>query len=209
MNYYHHITFMRHAESTGNRSEQLQGRSNTPLTERGEQQARERAAGWRAQGIGFDKIIASPLLRARHTAEIIASNMNVAVDLDNDWQERDFGNLEGQSLQELRQRGVDFFEPYHSVGETGESQVDMYRRALVAIQNLLRRPTGRYLVVSHGAFLARVMFVVFGATPQSHYNSPVFWMGNTAYINLTYHMDRRQWRWYGFHNPDEWKGLEL
>jgi broad specificity phosphatase PhoE len=83
----------------------------------------------------------------------------------------------------------------------------MYRRALTAIQDVVRRPPGRYLVVSHGAFLARVMFVVLGATPQGHYNSPVFWMGNTAYINLTYHTDRRQWRWYGFNNPDEWSGL--
>jgi broad specificity phosphatase PhoE len=186
----------------------LQGRSDTPLTAQGIEQARQRAETWKAQGIGFEKIISSPLQRARHTAEIIADALSIPLEFDPNWQERDFGNLEGQSFSEVRQQGVDFFEPYTALGESGESQVDMYRRALTAIQDLLHRPPGRYLVVSHGAFLARVMFVVFGVTPQGHYNSPVFWMGNTAYINLAYHADRRQWRWYGFHNPDEWKGLE-
>lgn len=206
---YHHLTFLRHAESTGNNADVLQGRTDTPLTERGLEQARNRAAGWKAQKIGFERIISSPLKRARQTAEIISESLGVPIEFDPNWQERNFGNLEGGSLADIRQAGVDFFEPYQRLGETGESQVDMYQRALSAIQDLVNRPAGRYLIVSHGAFLARVMFVVFGATPQGHYNSPVFWMGNTAYINLTYQADRRQWRWYGFHNPDEWAGLEL
>jgi broad specificity phosphatase PhoE len=84
--------------------------------------------------------------------------------------------------------------------------VDLYRRALLAVQDLLRRPPGRYLVVSHGAFLTRVMYVILGITPQGHYNSPAFYLGNTAYLNFTYDAEHRQWRWFGFNSPDEWHG---
>lgn len=204
----HRITFLRHAESEGNAAGMLQGQSDVPLTAKGLEQAQQLAAHWQAMGLQYDLAISSPLQRARLTAETITSALNVPLILDPLWTERSFGALEGQEMAQLYQAAqpVDFYQPYDAIGETGESMVDLYRRALLAVQDLLRRPPGRYLVVSHGAFLTRVMYVILGITPQGHYNSPVFYMGNTAYINLTYDTDRRQWRWFGFTSPDEWHG---
>ena len=204
----HRITFLRHAESEGNATGKLQGQSDVPLTVNGLDQARQLAARWQSLGLYFDLAISSPLQRARLTAETVTAALNAPLILDPTWTERDFGGLEGQEFALLRQASqpVDFYHPYDSIGETGESMVDVYRRALLAVQGLLRRPPGRYLVVSHGAFLTRVMYVILGITPQGHYNSPIFFLGNTAYLNLTYDSDRRQWRWFGFNNPDEWSG---
>lgn len=202
------ITFLRHAESAGNASGLLQGQSDVPLTDKGLEQARQLAIRWQALGISFDLAISSPLQRARLTAEIVTTALNVPLILDPAWTERDFGILEGQEMASLYQATppVDFYQPYEPIGETGESMVDVYRRALLAVQALLRQPPGRYLVVSHGAFLTRVMYVILGITPQGHYNSPIFLMGNTAFINLTYDPGRRQWRWFGFNSPEEWNG---
>lgn len=202
------LTFLRHAESAGNAAGQLQGQSNVPLTERGEAQARQLAQQWLEAGVRFERAISSPLRRARQTAEIITSALNVPLEFNELWSERNFGNLEGQPFELLRQADppIDFYLPYAAMGGSGESQVDLYQRALRAVQGLLRQPAGRILVVSHGAFLARVMYVILGITPQGHYNSPSFQMGNAAYINLTYTPENRQWRWFGFHNPDEWSG---
>jgi broad specificity phosphatase PhoE len=202
------ITFLRHAESEGNAAGILQGQSDVPLTEKGLEQARQLTARWQSLDLNFDLAISSPLQRARLTAETITAALNIPLIFDPNWTERDFGVLEGQEMARLRQgsQPVDFYQPYDPIGQTGESMVDVYRRALLAVQEVLRRPPGRYLVISHGAFLTRVMYVILGITPQGHYNSPIFFLGNTAYLNLTYDTDRRQWRWFGLNNPDEWDG---
>lgn len=204
----HRITFLRHAESEGNAAGILQGQSDVPLTEKGIEQARQLAARWKTLDIHYDLAISSPLQRARTTAEIVTAALGVPVILDANWTERCFGTLEGQEMAVIHQAAqpVDFNQPYEPIGTSGESMVDVYRRALLAVQSLIRRPPGRYLVVSHGAFLARVMYAILGITPQGHYNSPVFYMGNTSYINLSYDAARRQWRWYGFNSPEEWHG---
>ncbi len=204
----HRITFLRHAESEGNAQNLLQGRSDIPLSARGRQQALTLAEQWQERGVSFDLALTSPLLRARQTAETVAEVLAVPLEIEEHWLERSFGLLDGKSNLELHAGGqpVDFHLPYDPIGENGESLVDVYIRALAAIQSLLRRPAGRYLVVTHGAMLSRLMYVIFGITPQGHYNSPLFSVGNTGYLNFTYHAERRQWRFYGFHSLDEWEG---
>jgi broad specificity phosphatase PhoE len=204
----HRITFLRHAESEGNAAGVLQGQSDVPLTEKGIEQARQLAARWKALDLHYDLAISSPLQRARVTAEIVTTALKVPLTLDAIWTERCFGTLEGQEMSIIHQatQPVDFNQPYEPIGTSGESMIDIYRRALLAVQDLVRRPPARYLVVSHGAFLARVMYAILGITPQGHYNSPVFYMGNTSYINLSYDASRRQWRWYGFNSLQEWHG---
>src|SRR5512146_3102722 len=89
------ITFLRHGESVGNVESRWQGRSEYPLTEKGRAQARALAERWVAEGVKFDLAIASPLGRARETAEMITSALNVKLELDPIWMERDIGEMEG------------------------------------------------------------------------------------------------------------------
>jgi broad specificity phosphatase PhoE len=205
------ITFLRHAESEGNKSGILQGQIDSGLTEQGEKQAYHIGQSWRSAEVAFDEIVCSPMRRARQTAEIVAKELEYRGEIRQDpiWQERGFGNLEGKSFQDLRQNNpdVDYFHPYTPAGEGGESQVDLYIRAAQGVQDLLKRRIERTLVVSHGAMLGKVLFFVLGITPQGHYNSPVFSMGNTAYFNFSYDEKTRQWFFYGFNNRGEWSGL--
>jgi broad specificity phosphatase PhoE len=196
------ITLLRHGESEGNLTGVIQGQSDFPLTPSGEEQAHRLAAFWQAEGFKFDRIISSPLRRASQTAEIIARALDTIVELDPAWRERYFGQIQGTHLDEIDQLTppVDFFHPYLPIGGDGESQVDLYVRASLALQNLIRRPPGSYLVVSHGGILNKVLFVILGITPQGHYNSPIFHFGNTGYAKFRYNSATRQWAVLGLNN---------
>lgn len=208
----HWITLLRHGESEANKAEILQGQIDSPLSETGKLQARQVSQKWLDTGVQFDHLISSPLLRARQTAEIAAEVLGYQEDIEIDpvWMERSFGNLEGKSRSQIQQivPPVDYFHPFEKIGGTGESQLDLYIRASQGLQQLIHRKSQRILVVSHGALIGKALFSILGITPQGHYHSPVFFLGNTSYINLRYVSDSRQWFVYGFNNPDEWSGLE-
>jgi len=191
----HIITLLRHGESEGNSSNILQGQSDYPLTATGLEQAQRLASYWKLQETQFDLIVSSPLLRASRTAEIISQALDVPVEYDPAWMERSFGNLQGADLQELEQHlpPVDFFHPYEPIGGNGESQLDLYARASHALQKIIRRQAGSYLVVSHGGILNKALYVIMGITPQGHYNSPIFHFGNTGYAQFRYNSSTRQW----------------
>jgi broad specificity phosphatase PhoE len=197
------ITLLRHGESEGNLTRVLQGQSDYPLTPAGKDQARKLASVWKSENTTFDLIISSPLRRASQTAEIIASNLEIPVEFDPLWKERNFGHLQDMHLDEVDQLdpGVDFFHPYEPIGGTGESQLDLYNRASQALQNILRRPDAAYLIVSHGGILNKALYVIMGLTPQTNYNSPIFSFGNIAYAQFNYNSSSRQWAMLGFHDP--------
>ncbi len=204
------ITLLRHGESEGNAVEILQGQAEYPLTPNGIQQARALANRWLAiqadmDGPLFEIIIASPLSRARQTAEIIGAVLSTPVELDPLWIERGFGCLDGSPLSEIEHRNppVDFHHPYEPPAEGGESTVDLFLRASQALREVMHRQAGRFLIVSHGAFLNMVVYAILGITPQGHYNSPRFRFGNTAYASFTYQADARRWHLFGFVNPED------
>lgn len=196
------ITLLRHGESEGNLAGVVQGQADYPLSQRGEDQAYALAQEWKSSSAHFDLVISSPLLRAAQTAEIVASTFSAPMIFEPAWQERDFGQLQGVSLEEIAHRTppVDFFHPYEPIGITGESQVDLYARASQAIQALLHLQPGSYLVVSHGAILNKALDVIMGITPQGHYHSPIFHFGNTGYAQFRYNPASRQWAVFSLNN---------
>ena len=62
------VYLARHGETAWSLSGQHTGRTDLPLTERGERQAR--ALGARLRGVNFAKVLTSPSQRARRTAEL-------------------------------------------------------------------------------------------------------------------------------------------
>ncbi len=206
----HFITLLRHGESEGNSSGVLQGQADYPLTPSGMLQAQQLAHLWKVHGAQFDLIISSPLRRASQTAEIIARELKVPLELNPTWMERNFGKLQGSSLDDIDQLQprVDYFHPYEPIGGTGESQLDLYSRAGMAVQGLLRKPAGAYLVVSHGGIINKALYIILGITPQGHYNSPIFHLGNTGYAQFRYNSATRQWAVLTLNNQPADEGFE-
>src|SRR5512134_2837155 len=89
------FVFLRHGESIGNAEARWQGQSDYALTEKGRAQARALAERWQAEGMKFDLILASPLVRAKETAEIVASALSANVELDPILMERNVGEMSG------------------------------------------------------------------------------------------------------------------
>jgi 2,3-bisphosphoglycerate-dependent phosphoglycerate mutase len=192
----HRITFLRHAESVGNAENRFQGHADFPLTERGRSQARDLSERWKSERLAFDGCIASPLLRARETAQIVAAALGIPLEFDATWKELDNGLIAGLNEEEASQqfpRPV-FMTPYARFGRTGESRWEVFLRAGKGLQNLLDRPPGRYLVISHGGILQMALYCALSITPQADYTGPRFSFGNTAFARMRYEHRTHTWR---------------
>jgi broad specificity phosphatase PhoE len=190
------ITLLRHAQSFGNHNQILQGQQDTDLTDSGVQQAEELAEFWSRTRKSFDLVIASPLKRAQQTAAIIADKLELPVEIDANWMERDFGNYEGIKYDDLRVQKppVDFYHPYNTFSESGESVSDLYSRGGTVLQSLLNREPGDYLVVSHGAFLNMVVYNILGLGPMHYARGPRFNFRNTGFARVTFDPEGFVWR---------------
>ena len=192
----HRVTFLRHGESVGNAENRFQGHADFPLTERGRVQAAELAARWRAENLVFERCIASPLMRARETAEIVAGVLDIPLELDPVWKELDNGLIAGLNQEEASERvpAPEFLTPYTHFGRTGESRWEVYLRAGRGLQALLDRPAGRYLVVSHGGILNMALYAALSISPQADFTGPRFSFGNTGFARMRYEHGSHNWR---------------
>ncbi len=189
------ITLLRHGESVGNAEARWQGQSDFALTDKGRAQAQALAVRWSGEQIRFDEIITSPLDRARETAEIIGSKLNVRVELEPLWMERNVGEIAGLTPAELRDRFPQpaFINPFETIGSDGEGDWELFLRAGQALYNLLNKQPGNYLVVSHGGILNLTMHAVVGITPHANYSGPRFRFGNTGFARLIYSPQKHRW----------------
>jgi 2,3-bisphosphoglycerate-dependent phosphoglycerate mutase len=202
----HHVVFLRHGESVGNAEERFQGQADFPLSENGRGQAAALARRWQQEGAAFDRAISSPLLRARETAEIVCTALEVPLEFDPGWMEIDNGLLAGLNGEEAAHRlpRPAFMTPYDHFGQTGESRWELYLRAGGCIQKLLDRPAGRYLVVSHGGILGMAMYAMLSIAPQADYHGPRFVFENTTFATLVYQPAHHNWRMLAFDGRAHW-----
>ena len=204
------IVFLRHAESVGNAEGYFQGQDDFPLTERGRAQVQALVARWQAEGRGFDYIIASPLTRTRETAEAVAALLGMTVEFDAIWMERHNGVVTGLKHEEGNKRfpQPSFRNPYTDFAESGEGDWALYLRAGQALQQLLTRDAGRYLIVSHGGLLNQMMKAIVGVAPHANYQGAQFRFGNTAFATVTYFADAHRWYIEGLNDQNHWRENE-
>ncbi len=190
-----HITLLRHGESVGNAESRWQGQADYPLTDTGRSQARALAGRWKEEEAQFDFVISSPLVRARETAEIIAQQLDLKIEFDPLWLERDNGEFSGLTAHEVRHNfeHPPFMTPYDPVGIVGEGDWELFLRAGQALQNLLKRDPARYLIVSHGGLLNQFMHAVVGIAPQANNAGARFRFSNTAFAQLMYYPHQHRW----------------
>jgi len=94
------IIFARHGETEWNVLGKYQGTSDSPLTKKGEDQAKELAKKIKNKNI--TKIICSPLLRAKRTAEIVSKKLGIDLEIWDDLHEVSYGTFEGRTKKELK-----------------------------------------------------------------------------------------------------------
>lgn len=149
------LHFVRHGETDWNRQGRFQGIQDVPLNAEGRRQARHLASSW---GEKAEVLVASPLSRARETAEILGEALGLPLGgTDGRLVERDYGLGSGLTLDERRERFPDGVVP------GVEDSESIRTRALHFLDEVSRTHEGRrVIVVSHGGFINAVLALVSG-----------------------------------------------
>jgi probable phosphoglycerate mutase len=147
------ILLARHGETDDNvPPPRVQGWIDTPLNERGREQARELAAAVQARGLAA--VHSSHLARARETAEIVAGELGLEVVTDDRLAESRRGSWEGRLLEEIELEEPDRWADWRRGGPDfrfpeGESLAEHAERVEAALADVRRGPLPA-LCVCHG-----------------------------------------------------------
>lgn len=160
------LTLVRHGQTDWNLARRIQGSTDIPLNDAGRDDAR-----WAAGQLGgstHHAIYASPLARARETAEIIASELGLEGPLiDADLREREFGDGEGMLVADYLETWGDW-----TAEVPGAETLDAVAvRALDALDRIALDARRRsaplaesVIVVAHGGVIRALIDHVSGGT---------------------------------------------
>ena len=158
------LYIIRHGQTARNQANALQGRSDFPLNEAGIMQAREAGRLLTSEGIHFDHVFSSPLIRAVQTAEILAPGLKPA--LDDRLIEMDYGPYEGADLSHLPQEILTFFSDFvQNPAPDGMEQLSsVVNRAGSFIEDVRNLP-GNILISTHAIAMKGILEY---CTPESN-----------------------------------------
>ena len=142
------VWLARHGETEWSRDLRHTGRTEIPLTAQGEEEARALAAPLGA--IGFDRVLCSPLGRARETCKL--AGFGDRAEFRDELLEWDYGDYDGITSEQVHER-----DPYWLLWRdgcpNGESPEQVGDRADAVISELLDGEAGTIAVFAHGHIL--------------------------------------------------------
>ena len=165
------VDFLRHGEPLGGKV--LRGRVDHPLSDLGWSQMQKAAALSATRELSpstpnWTHLISSPLQRCRAFAEHLAGVAALELQVNEQWQEIDYGDWDGMLLSDWRvEAGPQFKEFRKDVSKlqppNGEAFLSFRDRVLSAWSELADLPDGSHvLVVTHGGVLRVVLPTVLG-----------------------------------------------
>lgn len=137
----------RHGETEWSRDLRHTGRTDIPLTPAGEAQARMLADRFRA--VDLDRVLTSPLERARRTCEL--AGLGNRAEVIDDLMEWDYGDYEGITSAQIRERDPDWLL-WRDGCPGGETLAEVSARADAVIEDVLGA-SGNVAVFAHGHIL--------------------------------------------------------
>lgn len=137
---------VRHGETAWSLSGQHTGRTDIPLTEQGELEAKTLRD--RLRGVGFSRVLTSPLQRARRTCEL--AGFGELAEIEPDLTEWDYGDYEGLRPADIR-KGRPDWNVFRDGCPRGESPAQVSERADRLIARF-RTLEGNIALFSHGHF---------------------------------------------------------
>ncbi|MEX3008008.1 histidine phosphatase family protein [Hoeflea sp. TYP-13] len=143
MSFKYPFYFLRHGETEWNKTRRTQGQLDAQLNDVGREQARRAASLLQSEPI--ERIIASPLSRARHTAEAVAVHHEIEIMFDDDLMECHLGDHQGEP------HGP--WLPLYWTGEydppNGETYYEFAARVWAAMERAVSHGPNT-LIVAHG-----------------------------------------------------------
>jgi broad specificity phosphatase PhoE len=146
------VILVRHGQTDENVNGRISGQGPVPLNVRGQEQAR--LAAEVLAPLGITHIFSSPLVRARQTAEFLATRLQKSIKEISDLREVGYGDWEGKTFNEMRTHPVAhqvFNDPINAAFPNGESLLEVQQRGIRVIEWMRGAyPQGIVTVVSHG-----------------------------------------------------------
>lgn len=160
------LTLIRHGQTDWNLERRIQGSTDIPLNDTGREDARTAAA--LLAGGTHHRIFASPLARAKETAQIIANELGLqSPESTYGMREREFGDGEGMLVEEY----LAAYSDWHGLPRGAESMEQVRDRAVDALHKIAsaarRRsaPTAEsVIVVTHGGVIRSLLHHVSSGT---------------------------------------------
>jgi broad specificity phosphatase PhoE len=168
------LLLIRHAQTIDNVAERLAGWTDGDLTALGEQQVERLAERVNSTHRHASAIYASPLLRARRTAEAIGRLTGHEPIFDPDLREMHFGEFDGRSIDEVREG-----HPHLLLGDEdatndefgwpgGESRRGFVARTQAVIDRIaLAHPRRLVAIVTHGGVISTFLALLHGQPAAS------------------------------------------
>ncbi|MFN8072831.1 MAG: bifunctional RNase H/acid phosphatase [Mycobacterium sp.] len=164
------LLLLRHGQTELSRQRRYSGRGNPELTETGRRQAADAARYLAGKG-GISAVVSSPLQRAYDTAKAAADALGLAVRVDEDLTETDFGEWEGLTFAEAAERHPDlhgrWLRDTGLAAPGGESFDDVQHRVeRVRDRVIADHGAATVLVVSHVTPIKTLLRLALGAGPS-------------------------------------------
>jgi len=145
------ILMARHGETPYNAERRFQGQGDVPLNPRGIEQARELAQLARAESLAA--LYASPIRRARQTAEIVAEAVGLEPRFDPRFAETDVGDWQDRLFDDVEREHPELWAAWQAGGSWrfpgGESLAEQQERVIAGLVDVTQRGDLPALVVCH------------------------------------------------------------
>ena len=172
MNSITRVFLVRHGATVLTAEDRFAGATDVLLSDEGREQARRLAARLSAQNV--DAVYASPLVRTKETAEILAAPHKVKARLRPELREISHGRWEQMTRREVEERFPEEAaawekDPFTFAPEGGESGLAVTARALPALIDIVRIHGGAaVIVVSHKATIRLLISSLLGFDPRRY-----------------------------------------
>ncbi len=166
------LILVRHGETLGQSSIRLYGATDIHLAPEGEAQLA--AAGRSLAGLRFDRVLTSPLQRARRSAEVLLEHVPhpaIPIESVEAFREVDFGRWEGWTWAEVRERDGEEHQRWSELGlafrypegESRQAFVDRVQAGVSVIEQAFADGCERVLVVVHKGVIKAIAARILGA----------------------------------------------
>ena len=157
------IYVIRHGKTKMNKENVFNGQVDEDITEEGIEQAKK--ASESLKEVDFDIVYCSPLIRAKHTCELVNVN-KISVIYDDRLMERTFGEADGNELSEYGITYDDFVNYFFQTDIPGyEDSETFFKRVHSFLDDLKLKDYKNVLIVTHGCVL-RAIYYYFNEIPE-------------------------------------------
>ncbi len=167
------LLLARHGQTDWNDAQRFQGQSDVPLNDTGRQQAA--ALGKRLACERIDLICVSDLGRARETASLIAAPHGCKIRTDSRLREIHFGDWEGLTYDEVRQRDPSTLAAWEAdllttSAPNGETLNELTTRIQSLLDDLRAQHANKtILIVAHGGPLQILLCLALSLPPSCYW----------------------------------------